>query len=118
MQIEKQLPLLCHICNEVNVYKKQYNSLFQDYIYMSKCDNNHYQQYPIIYEEVCPLCKLNAITNCNCINTTKTCINNHSWMTCKKCRFITISKKKKHITFCNKCNPPKKSFCDFFLFFK
>ena len=109
MQIEKHPPLFCKICNEAVSYKKIYNSLFNGYVNITMCKNNHFLQYPIKYKEVCPICNLVPIDKDQII---KKCINNHSWMICKKCKYISVSK---NTVCCEKCTVPK-SFFGFFCF--
>jgi hypothetical protein len=104
MQIEKPGPL-CKICNESTIFKKKYNSLFNGYVNVIICKNNHLIQYPII--DFCPICNLHAISICNEL---KKCQNNHFWIICIKCKDITISNNKKTKIYCEKCNPTKKNY--------
>lgn len=105
MQIEKKHPNLCVQCNTKTSTTKQYSVLSGEYFYIATCENNHSKEYLVEFIEVCPICRSPPLLACNCIQQTKTCANRHSWMKCRKCKNITISRKGRHIVKCDKYKP-------------
>jgi hypothetical protein len=107
MQIEKFPPILCELCKSKNNLQKFYSVLSGENFYQTQCENNHIKEYLVEIIEVCPICKNPPLSACNCIQQTKTCKNNHSWMKCRKCKHLSIQNKYKHIVKCEKCFPTK-----------
>lgn len=97
-------PKTCSVCSEHIAYEKQYSSLANEYYLSAICKNNHIQTFPIKKYEVCPVCFNPPVTSCNCEQSTKECDQHHRWMTCNKCKHVTISNMK-HIVNCEKCIP-------------
>jgi hypothetical protein len=101
----KQIPFptKCKICEKKVENMEFYSSISNTKIIISKCPDGHNFEIPIELVEVCPYCMTKAILRCNCIQTTKTCANGHSWLICRKCKHITKSETRDHIVSCEKC---------------
>lgn len=105
MQIETLPTDVCNVCLKKTVMDKHYSTLSDSYYYSTCCENNHKHEYLMELIEVCPICQTPAVFQCNCTQKTKRCKNNHSWMKCTKCKYVSVSKNYNHMKDCAKCKP-------------
>ena len=103
-------PTTCRLCHgPITMSILHTSALHGKDVCTSTCANLHLIETPVeeTVEEVCPLCETAAVKQCNCVQQTKTCVNGHAWLVCRKCRHVTTRLGGgAHIRRCDACHPP------------
>ena len=95
----------CKVCSKPVTHTYHTSELSGEQVCVSICPDKHMTQTVLENREVCPYCQSPSERSCRCIQQTKHCANNHSWLRCSVCSHVTKSEKETHIVHCEKCHP-------------